>query len=125
MHISKISVGTDVPPEFSIGPPMASASTPTSCSTPLTAVGSNQNSVVSILQVSPTPTLQGKSDPALEHFAFEKEGKTCVYTCIHCSSLFRGGGINRMKQYLAGVLGNITSCKKVPHDVGHIRWYNP
>ncbi|KAF7839716.1 uncharacterized protein G2W53_008198 [Senna tora] len=32
---------------------------------------------------------------------------------------YKGGGINRMKQHLAGVTGQITSCKKVPHDVRH------
>ncbi|XP_054806223.1 uncharacterized protein LOC129308872 [Prosopis cineraria] len=92
--------------------------TPNSNSTPQTAIGLNSNDASGI-QVSSIPSLRGKSDPTWEHFAFKKEGRTCVYTCLHCSSSFRGGGINRMKQHLVGVSGNIISCKKVPHDVRH------
>lgn len=63
-------------------------------------------------------SIRGKTDPAWEHFSFKKEGRnTKVYTCFHCSSVYRGGGIYRMKQHLAGITGQISSCKKVPLDV--------
>ncbi|KAF7835821.1 uncharacterized protein G2W53_010680 [Senna tora] len=68
---------------------------------------------------SSTLSQHGKTDPAWDHFSFKKEGRTNVYTCLHCLSVYKGGGINRIKQHLAGVTGQITSCKKVPHDVRH------
>ena len=70
-------------------------------------------------EAEPSSGLRGKTDPGWEHFALKKEGKTNVYTCLHCLCSYRGGGINRMKQHLAGVTGNIASCKKVSHDVRH------
>ncbi|XP_054782451.1 uncharacterized protein LOC129289666 isoform X2 [Prosopis cineraria] len=89
-----------------------SGSTSNNNSTLQTAVGSNSNDAF-VPQVSPTPSLRGKSDLTWENFAFKK------YTCLHCSLSFRRGRINRMKQHLVGVSGNIISCKKVPHDVRH------
>ncbi|KAE8672552.1 hypothetical protein F3Y22_tig00111837pilonHSYRG00218 [Hibiscus syriacus] len=62
-------------------------------------------------------TARGKSDPAWAHISFKKEGKSYVYTCLYCRKTCKGGGINRMKQPLAGVPGNIIFCKNVPHDV--------
>ncbi|KAK7302346.1 hypothetical protein RJT34_13233 [Clitoria ternatea] len=59
----------------------------------------------------------GKSDPAWKHVAYTRQGKTSTYTCLYYASSFRGGGINRMKQHLAGVTGQISFCKKVSHDV--------
>lgn len=64
-------------------------------------------------------TSRGKADPAWEHIAFKKEGRTIVYTCLYCSNTYKGGGINRMKQHLAGVKGNIAACKKVSGDIRH------
>lgn len=64
-----------------------------------------------------SPSVRGKTDPAWEHFAYKKDGRTIVYTCLHCGSNFKGGGINRMKHHLAGIPGQISSCKKVSHDI--------
>ena len=44
-----------------------------------------------------------KQDPGWQHVAFRKERRTCIYTCLHCSKICKGGGINRLKQHLAGV----------------------
>ncbi|XP_028800415.1 uncharacterized protein LOC114755716 [Neltuma alba] len=66
-----------------------------------------------------TSSLRGKSDPAWAHVAYKKEGTQTIYTCLFCGNNYRGGGINRMKQHLAGVTGQIASCKKVSHDVCH------
>ncbi|XP_054816852.1 uncharacterized protein LOC129316449 [Prosopis cineraria] len=63
--------------------------------------------------------MRGKTDPAWAHVALRKEGKKNIYTCLYCASSYGGGGINRMKQHLAGVSGQVASCKKVPHDVRH------
>ncbi|KAJ4837114.1 hypothetical protein Tsubulata_049094, partial [Turnera subulata] len=66
---------------------------------------------------SSVPT-HGKTDPAWEHITLSTDADgTKVYTCILCGKEVRGGGINRMKQHLAGIPGSITACKKVDHDV--------
>ena len=44
--------------------------------------------------------------------ASNAEGRKTLI-CVFCNTAFRGGGINRMKQHLAGAKGNIVSCKKV------------
>ncbi|XP_028802516.1 uncharacterized protein LOC114757602 [Neltuma alba] len=69
----------------------------------------------------PTPisSLRTKTDPAWAHVAYKKEGTQNVYTCLFCGNSYRGSGINRMKQHLAGITGQISSCKKVLHDIHH------
>ncbi|XP_028797889.1 uncharacterized protein LOC114753361 [Neltuma alba] len=69
----------------------------------------------------PTPisSLRAKTDPAWAHVAYKKEETQNVYTCLFCGNSYRGGGINRMKQHLAGITGQISSCKKASHDVRH------
>ena len=37
--------------------------------------------------------------------------------CGFCNIVFRGGGINYIKQYLAEARGNVISCKKVIPDI--------
>ncbi|KAK8935149.1 hypothetical protein KSP39_PZI013556 [Platanthera zijinensis] len=61
-----------------------------------------------------------KNDPGWEHFSLiqDASGKK-KYKCLHCGTIYSGGGINRMKQHLAGVKGNIGACKKVAHDIRH------
>ncbi|KAK7267397.1 hypothetical protein RIF29_20069 [Crotalaria pallida] len=66
-----------------------------------------------------TTSVRGKNDIASKHVGLKKEGKTNVHTCLHCFLKFRGGGIHRMKLHLAGVTGELVSCKKVPPDVHH------
>ncbi|XP_028553850.1 uncharacterized protein LOC114580461 [Dendrobium catenatum] len=65
-----------------------------------------------------TYTVREKVDIAWNHFTEVKgaDGKK-QFKCLHCGISYKGGGINRMKQHLAGVKGNIAACKKVPHDV--------
>ncbi|XP_054778212.1 uncharacterized protein LOC129286226 [Prosopis cineraria] len=55
-----------------------------------------------------------KTNPAWEHLALRKEGDTAIYTCLHCSNEYRGGGINRLKQHLAGEnYGDIDDLQEV------------
>ncbi|KAI0495126.1 hypothetical protein KFK09_025273 [Dendrobium nobile] len=63
-------------------------------------------------------SVRKKVDIAWNHFAECKttDGKK-QYKCLHCGIIYKGGGIHRMKQHLAGIKGNIASCKKVPHDI--------
>ncbi|KAM0036374.1 putative transcription factor/ chromatin remodeling BED-type(Zn) family [Helianthus debilis subsp. tardiflorus] len=48
--------------------------------------------------------------------AQDENGKK-MRICTFCNKSFRGGGINRMKQHLGGVKGNVAACLKVPADV--------
>src|SRR4051812_15273466 len=58
-----------------------------------------------------------KTDPAWNHVKMTiEEGGKKVYTCVYCAKEFRGGGINRIKQHLAGKSGDTLSCKKVDGD---------
>ena len=40
-----------------------------------------------------------------------------TFTCVHCRQTYKGWGINRIKLHLAGIKGDIGSCKKVSQDV--------
>lgn len=37
--------------------------------------------------------------------------------CLYCGKIFAGGGINRIKQHLEGLKGEVDPCRKVPLDV--------
>ena len=45
-----------------------------------------------------------------------RRDRILLHVCI-VGKHIKVGGINRMKQHLAGIKGNIGSCKKVSHDV--------
>lgn len=69
---------------------------------------------------NPLQSVREKNDPAWNHFTLiqSSDGKNIKhYKCLHCGVIYKGGGINRMKQHLAGVKGNIAACKKVSHDI--------
>ncbi|KAF7826300.1 uncharacterized protein G2W53_017464 [Senna tora] len=60
---------------------------------------------------------RGKSDPAWGHCRFKDETSAKKHLiCMYCNKIFKGGGINRIKQHLAGIKGDTESCKKVPVD---------
>ncbi|GFY88829.1 hypothetical protein Acr_06g0007690 [Actinidia rufa] len=65
-----------------------------------------------------TPSTRGKTDPAWEHVTEGRahDGKK-TFTCLYCGKITKGGGINRMKQHLAGKSGEVRPCKKVPADI--------
>lgn len=60
-----------------------------------------------------------KTDIAWKHCyeVPQLNGKTKAIKCAYCDQVICGGGINRMKQHLAGVQGNVKHCKKVPEHV--------
>ncbi|XP_073109304.1 uncharacterized protein [Elaeis guineensis] len=66
---------------------------------------------------------RGKSDPAWNHCreAPKLSGNTkrMKLACLYCGKSFAGGGINRFKQHLAGVKGEVEPCRKVPADIRH------
>ncbi|KAH7842746.1 hypothetical protein Vadar_008682 [Vaccinium darrowii] len=61
---------------------------------------------------------RGKTDPAWGHVCEGRDpnGKKTL-TCLYCQKCIKGGGINRMKQHLAGRTGEVGACKKVSADV--------
>ncbi|KAJ7960697.1 HAT transposon superfamily [Quillaja saponaria] len=63
-----------------------------------------------------------KQDPALKHCQIlvgdEQNGvKVELKKCIYCGKTFKGGGIHRIKEHLAGRKGNGPTCDHVPEDV--------
>ncbi|CAN1774920.1 hypothetical protein LINPERHAP1_LOCUS13136 [Linum perenne] len=59
-----------------------------------------------------------KTDIAWNYFEeLIEENGSKVFRCLFCAKVYKGGGINRMKQHLAGITGQISRCLKVPFDV--------
>ncbi|GKU92834.1 hypothetical protein SLEP1_g6507 [Rubroshorea leprosula] len=89
-----------LPPEHSkmssFGQNSASAATPTS---------------------SQLQSLRQKVDATWEHCAEVMDGARKVIKCLYCQKTFRGGGIHRVKQHLAGKGGDVRKCDKVPFDI--------
>ena len=53
-------------------------------------------------------------DPSWAH-CIKVPGKRNQNICLYCNK--QGGGITRLKQHLAKILGDIGNCSKVPSDV--------
>lgn len=67
--------------------------------------------------LEPVPITSQKHDPAWKHCQMFKNGDRVQLRCIYCSKLFKGGGIHRIKEHLAGQKGNASTCLRVPPDV--------
>ncbi|XP_073104379.1 uncharacterized protein [Elaeis guineensis] len=67
--------------------------------------------------------VRGKSDPVWNHCreAPKLSGNTkrMKLACLYCGKSFAGGGINRFKQHLAGVKGEVEPCRKMLADIRH------
>ena len=63
-------------------------------------------------------SIRSKTDPAWEHVSEERyaNGRKALIS-LYCKKITKGGGIHRMKQYLAGVKRDIGPCKSVPPNV--------
>ncbi|KAK6929364.1 protein of unknown function DUF659 [Dillenia turbinata] len=68
---------------------------------------------------STEPTLVStlKRDPAWKHCRMFKNGDRVQLRCLYCGKMFRGGGIRRIKEHLAGLKGNGAPCERVQPDV--------
>ncbi|KAL8171564.1 hypothetical protein V2J09_023368 [Rumex salicifolius] len=64
--------------------------------------------------ISVTPQ---KTDPAWKHVQLYKSGDRVILKCIYCGKIFKGGGIHRFKEHLAGQKGNASVCPRVLPDV--------
>lgn len=69
----------------------------------------------------PKSQARGKTDIAWGHCKEILEagtnGNKKKLVCLYCGKTFAGGGINRVKQYLAGLRGDVDSYRKVPPDL--------
>ncbi|PKI72347.1 hypothetical protein CRG98_007217 [Punica granatum] len=63
------------------------------------------------------PITPQKTDPAWKHCQMFKNGDKVHLKCLYCAKLFKGGGIHRIKEHLAGHKGNASTCFRVPPDV--------
>ncbi|XP_022744587.1 uncharacterized protein LOC111295387 [Durio zibethinus] len=67
--------------------------------------------------LEPIPITPQKHDPAWKHCQMFKNGERVQLKCIYCGKIFKGGGIHRIKEHLAGHKGNASTCLRVPSDV--------
>uniref|UniRef100_A0A2P2J1R6 DNA binding protein n=2 Tax=Rhizophora mucronata TaxID=61149 RepID=A0A2P2J1R6_RHIMU len=63
------------------------------------------------------PVTPQKHDPAWKHCQMFKNGDRVQLKCMYCSKIFKGGGIHRIKEHLAGQKGNAATCSQVPSDI--------
>jgi len=61
--------------------------------------------------------VRSKSDPAWAHCRFSDDSSKKHLVCMYCNKVFKGGGISRFKQHLAGIKGDVEPCKKVSDDI--------
>ncbi|KAF7131675.1 hypothetical protein RHSIM_Rhsim09G0005600 [Rhododendron simsii] len=67
--------------------------------------------------LEPVPLTSQKHDPAWKHCQMFKNGDRVQLKCLYCSKIFKGGGIHRIKEHLAGQKGNASTCLRVQPDV--------
>lgn len=67
--------------------------------------------------LEPVPITSQKHDPAWKHCQMFKNGDRVQLKCLYCGKVFKGGGIHRIKEHLAGQKGNASTCLRVPSDV--------
>lgn len=70
--------------------------------------------------LQPVPITPQKHDPAWKHCQMFKNGDRVQLKCLYCHKLFKGGGIHRIKEHLAGHKGNASTCHSVPPEVQNI-----
>lgn len=70
--------------------------------------------------LEPIPITSQKHDPAWKHCQMFKNGERVQLKCVYCGKIFKGGGIHRIKEHLAGQKGNAATCLQVPSDVRHM-----
>lgn len=67
--------------------------------------------------LEPVPLTSQKHDPAWKHCQMFKNGDRVQLKCTYCGKIFKGGGIHRIKEHLAGQKGNASTCLRVQPDV--------
>ncbi|XP_059297402.1 uncharacterized protein LOC132050255 isoform X1 [Lycium ferocissimum] len=67
--------------------------------------------------LEPVAVTSQKHDPAWKHCEMYMNGERVQLKCIYCGKIFKGGGIHRIKEHLAGQKGNASTCLRVQPDV--------
>ncbi|RAL54877.1 hypothetical protein DM860_013573 [Cuscuta australis] len=67
--------------------------------------------------LEPIPVTSQKHDPAWKHCQMYKNGDRVQLKCVYCGKVFKGGGIHRIKEHLAGQKGNASTCMRVQPEV--------
>ncbi|VVA98783.1 unnamed protein product [Arabis nemorensis] len=67
--------------------------------------------------LEPVALTPQKQDSAWKHCEVYKYGERVQMRCLYCRKMFKGGGITRVKEHLAGKKGQGTICDQVPEDV--------
>ncbi|KAL1220640.1 hypothetical protein V5N11_003344 [Cardamine amara subsp. amara] len=68
-------------------------------------------------ELEPVALTPQKQDNAWKHCEIYKYGDRLQMRCLYCRKMFKGGGITRVKEHLAGKKGQGTICDQVPEDV--------
>ncbi|KAF1862826.1 hypothetical protein Lal_00040094 [Lupinus albus] len=84
----------------------------------MTSFASSPNTIQSVIPT--TQSVRAKSDPTWDHCQLvqDVDGKKSI-KCLYCSKCYKGGGIHRIKQHLAGEKGDVLPCLSVPFEVKH------
>ncbi|XVF71161.1 hypothetical protein PTKIN_Ptkin12aG0014100 [Pterospermum kingtungense] len=69
------------------------------------------------LNLVPVSVTKQKQDPAWNHCLVFKNGERLQLNCMYCGKVFKGGGIHRFKEHLAGRKGQGPICEQVPSGV--------
>ncbi|KAL8053110.1 hypothetical protein ABFX02_05G050850 [Erythranthe guttata] len=67
--------------------------------------------------MEPVAVTSQKHDPAWKHCQMFKSGDRVQLKCVYCGKIFKGGGIHRIKEHIAGQKGNAAACLRVQPDV--------
>ncbi|XP_010488238.1 PREDICTED: uncharacterized protein LOC104766116 isoform X3 [Camelina sativa] len=67
--------------------------------------------------LEPVALTPQKQDSAWKHCEVYKYGDRVQMRCLYCRKMFKGGGITRVKEHLAGKKGQGTICDQVPDEV--------
>ncbi|KAJ0264702.1 hypothetical protein HA466_0030130 [Hirschfeldia incana] len=67
--------------------------------------------------LEPVALTPQKQDSAWKHCEVYKYGDRVQMRCLYCKKMFKGGGITRVKEHLAGKKGQGTICNQVPEEV--------
>ncbi|XWS75730.1 hypothetical protein CRYUN_Cryun01aG0117200 [Craigia yunnanensis] len=69
------------------------------------------------LNLVPISITKQNQDPAWNHCQVFKNGERLQIKCMYCGKMFKGGGIHRFKEHLAGRKGQGPICEQVPSGV--------
>ncbi|XP_010525164.1 PREDICTED: uncharacterized protein LOC104803010 [Tarenaya hassleriana] len=69
------------------------------------------------MELEPVALTPQKQDSAWKHCEVYRYRDRLQMRCLYCRKMFKGGGITRVKEHLAGKKGQGPICDRVPEDV--------